>query len=167
MAAALLSRHLHAAGIQASVRSAGTRPWEVGATDHTVTVMNEHGLDVSSHTNRQLVIEELAGADLVVGMTRDHVSIARRRCPEVADRTFLVGELARLARDVGPRLESESPRAWIERVAARRPPNRPYGRGVDEIDDPVGRGLTTHRITADRLDRELQVFATLLAGRSV
>ncbi len=167
MAAALFSRHLHENGVDARVRSAGTRPWEVGATDHTVTIMNEHGLDVSSHTNRRLIIDELAAADLVVGMTRDHVSIARRRCPDVADRTFLVGELSRLAREIGPRDVSETPREWIERVAARRPANRPYGRGVDEIDDPVGRGLNTHRVTAGRLDRELQTVAALLGRRTL
>jgi protein-tyrosine phosphatase len=164
MAAALFARHLAEHRVDACVRSAGTRPWEVGATEHTVTVMQELGLDVSAHANRQLVVDELVGADLVIGMTRDHISIARRRCPDAADRVFLVGELARLARDVGPRQQEESPREWVERVAASRPANRPYGRGADEIDDPVGYGIDTYRFTAGRLDRDLQTVAALLAG---
>lgn len=167
MAAALLAHHLTEQGVDARVHSAGTRPWEVGATDHSVTVMNERGLDISDHTNRQLAVDDLAGADLVLGMTREHVSIARRRHPEATDRIFLVGELARLAREVGPRSASEPARTWVERVAARRPPDRPYGRGIDEIDDPVGRGIDTHRATAARLDRELGTVATLLGGRTL
>ncbi len=167
MAAALFAHHLAEYGIDAHVHSAGTRPWDVGVTDHAVTVMHERGLDVSDHANRQLEVTDLAAADLVIGMTRDHVSIARRCSSDGVDRTFLVGELARLAREVGPRGASESTRDWLARVADRRPANRPFGRGVDEIDDPVGQGLETYRATARRLDRELQTVAALLAGRTL
>jgi len=167
MAAALLAHHLAEQGIDAHVHSAGTRPWQVGATEHSVTVMNEHGLDISAHTNRELAVDDLAGADLVLGMTRDHIAIARRRSPEATDRTFLVGELGRLARAVGARTAAESARDWIDRVAARRPPDRPFGRGIDEIDDPVGQGIETHRATAKRLDRELRTVAALLGGRTL
>src|SRR6266480_979926 len=89
MAAAILQQRLAERGVDARVTSAGTRPWSSGAPEPAVEVMRERGL-----------VEE---ADIVLGMTRDHVSIAIARSPRARGRAFLVGELARLGADVGPR----------------------------------------------------------------
>jgi protein-tyrosine phosphatase len=167
MGQAMLQRHLDERGVRAIVSSAGTSPWGTGATDDTMTVMRERDLDLTEHRNRRLTTELCGQADLVLGMTRDHVSFARMRCPEAEDRLFLVGELARLGASVGPRADSEAVSAWLLRVSAARPDGRPWGRGVDEVLDPVGESLHVHRATADRLDRDLGVIAELLAGRTL
>jgi protein-tyrosine phosphatase len=164
MAAAILERRLAERGVEASVASAGTRPWNAGATDHAVTVMHEMGLDVSAHENCQVTVEMVERADLVLGMTRQHVNFLTSRRPDAADRTFLVGELARLGEQIGPRAESESASEWAERASAARPPLHPLGRAVDEIDDPVGLPIEVYRDTAAALDQRLTEIASLLSG---
>jgi protein-tyrosine phosphatase len=164
MAAAILERRLSERGVDARVTSAGTRPWNAGATDHSVTVMRERGLDISGHENCQLTRDLVDKADLVLGMTRDHVSFAVARSPETAGRAFLVGELARLGGQVGPRDASEPLARWAERAANARPQNRPLGRAVDEIADPVGEPIDVYRRTAEVLDRRLSEIADLLGG---
>jgi protein-tyrosine phosphatase len=164
MAAAILERRLAERGVDACVTSAGTRPWNAGATDHAVTAMREMGLDVSAHENCQVTAEQVERADLVLGMTRQHVNFVTSRWPDAAERTFLVGELSRLGGQIGPRTESESVSAWAERASAARPPLHPLGRAVDEIDDPVGLPIEVYRDTAAVLDQRLTEVASLLAG---
>ena len=82
MAAAILQQRLAERGVDARVTSAGTMPWSSGATGPAVEVMREHGLDISGHENRQMTRELVEEADLVLGMTRDHVSIAIARSTE-------------------------------------------------------------------------------------
>jgi protein-tyrosine phosphatase len=164
MAAAILQQRLAERGADARVASAGTRAWSQGATDDAIAVMREHGLEISAHTNRQLTQELVEEADLVLGMTRDHVSIATARSADARGRTFLVGELARLGADIGPRRESESVTTWAERAAAARPRGRPLGRAMDEIADPVGEPIEVYRQTAADLDDRLTEIAALLTG---
>ena len=164
MAAAILQQRLAERGIDARVSSAGTRPWSQGATDDAVAVMREHGLEITAHENRQLTRELVEDADLVLGMTRDHVSIANARSPAARRRTFLVGELARLGADVGPRREAEPLSTWVERAADARPLSRPLGRAMDEIADPAGEPIEVYRRTAAELDTQLTEIAALLAG---
>src|SRR5512132_1436485 len=164
MAAAILQQRLAEHGIDARVTSAGTRAWSQGATDDAVAVMREHGLEISAHENRQLTRELVEEADIVLGMTRDHVSITSARSPSARPRTFLVGELARLGADIGPRGESEPVAVWAERAADARPLSRPLGRAMDEIADPVGEPIEVYRRTAAQLDDRLTEIAALLAG---
>ena len=164
MAAAILERRLADRGVDERVTSAGTRPWSAGATDEAIAVMGEKGLDIASHENRQVTRELVESADLVLGMTRDHVAYALARCPDAAGRAFLIGELARLGAGIGPRGASEPTSSWAERAAAARPPRRPLGRAVDQIQDPAGQPIDIYRRTAAVLDDRLSEIAALLAG---
>jgi protein-tyrosine phosphatase len=167
MAAAILQHRLDENGVGARVSSAGTSPWSSGATGDAVTVMRERALDISAHRNRRLTVELVEQSDLVLGMTRDHVSFALMRSRDAAGRAFLVGELARLGVQVGPRDPGEPVAGWVERVAAARPSDRPLGRAVDEVPDPVGEPIDVYRTTVTRLDRDLTTIATLLSGRTL
>jgi len=164
MAAAILQQRLAEQGVDARVTSAGTRAWSQGATDDAITVMREHGLEISAHENRQLTRELVEEADLVLGMTRDHVSIANARSRHARRRTFLVGELARLGSDVGPRRDAEPVSTWVDRAADARPHRLPLGRAMDEIADPAGQSIDVYRRTAAELDDRLTEIAGLLAG---
>jgi protein-tyrosine phosphatase len=164
MAAAMLRHRLSARGVDANVTSAGTRPWSAGATDDAIAVMRDYGLDISGHENCAVTRELVEQADLVLGMTRQHVNFVTARWPDAAGRTFLVGELARLGGQVGARTESESVSQWAERASAARPPRHPLGRAVDEIDDPVGLPVAVYQQTAAVLDKWLTEIAALLAG---
>jgi protein-tyrosine-phosphatase len=162
MGEALLRVRLEARGVDARVHSAGTMAWGGSATDEAVRAMREHGLAIDDHRSRALTNELVDRADLVLGMTRDHVWRAARGTDDAGDRVFLVGELARLGPRAGAREADEPVREWAARVAALRP-GGPVGRAGDEIDDPVGEPLEVYRATAVRLDRDLSTIASLLA----
>ena len=55
------------------------------------------GAQADGHRSRQLSSADLARADLVLAMAREHVNYVRRKYPEAAPRT---GTLKRLARDL-------------------------------------------------------------------
>jgi protein-tyrosine phosphatase len=163
MAEVLMAHHLATRGVPARVHSAGTLGWGGGATDKSVTVMEDYGLDLTGHGSRRMDAGLVVGADLVLGMTRDHVGGALVHDPTAVDRAFVIGELVRLGEKVGPLQPGQKLRDWTEAVAALRPPGRPPGRLVDEIADPVGEPIDVYRRTAARLDELCAAIADLLA----
>lgn len=165
MAMGLLAHHLAERGMEARVHSAGTLGWGGPATAHAVETLAARGIDLSAHESRRMSATDVDGADLVLGMTRDHVLGTLNRDPEARDRTFVIGELARLGRVHGPRRHGQSVRDWCTEVAATRPSGTSWARSIDEIADPVGEGLDVYRATADRLDALCAEIAALLLPR--
>jgi protein-tyrosine phosphatase len=164
MAAAILHAHLAERGVDAHVHSAGTMAWGGPATGNAELAMQERGLALDGHLSRRLTDDLVVGADLVLGMTREHVWRAGLALPGAVRWCFIVGELARLGSEVGPRDvdREEGARSWAARVAATRG-DGPIGRVGDAVDDPVGEPLAVYRATAARLDRDLSTIAALLA----
>lgn len=162
MAEALLRAELTRRGAAARVHSAGTFPWGGGATPPAVDVLAERELDLSEHGSRRLTTALVGRADLILTMTRAHWSGVVAHDRSAADRTFLVLELARLARAVGARGDDETVRAWAARVAATRPVPTVPGRGDEEVADPLGEPITAYRDTADRLAAAARTIASLL-----
>ena len=162
MGEVLLRAHLHANGVDARVQSAGTTAWGGAATAYAIEVMRDRGIDLSGHSSRQLEPAHIADADLVIAMTRNHLWRVCAVAPDAAERTFLLGELARLGQVVGRRREDEGVREWAARVAATRGDVQVVGRMDDEVADPVGEPVEVYRSTADRLDRDLRAIAALL-----
>ncbi len=163
MGEALLRAHLHERGASCVVHSAGTMSWDASPPGEAMTVMEEMGLDISEHRARPLSVDLIEGADLILGMTRDHVGRVVALVPDAWERTFLVRELVRLAERVGPRQERETPAEYVRLVGAGRPEVRVPGRAGDEVDDPYGEPVYAYRATATRLDAELRELAALLA----
>ena len=161
MAEVLLRARLAERGVDARVSSAGTLAWGGPATGNASLAVAELGASLEGHLSRQLSAELVDASDLVLGMTRDHVWRATAHSPDAADRSFLLGELARLGARAGARRTDESGREWAQRVARERP-DGPIGRHDDEVADPVGEPLAVYRATAARLDRDLRVIAELL-----
>jgi protein-tyrosine phosphatase len=162
MAMGLLAHHLEQRGMDARVHSAGTIGWGGPATSHAVEILAERGIDLSDHESRRLTPAFVTEADLVLGMTRDHVTGSLNHDPGARERSFVMGEVVRLGRKVGPRRPDQSVRDWCAQVAALRLPNRPPGIGSDEIADPVGEGMSVYQRTADQLDRLCRELAALL-----
>lgn len=163
MAMALLRHRLAALGRHdVAVESAGTLGWNGRpATDHTVEVLAERGIDLSGHTSRRVDAELLGTADLVLAMTRNHAWAVAAHDPAAVHRTFLVGEIARLGAAHGAR-DGVALRDWVLAVDARRAHRRAIGRADDEIADPLGDPLETYRYTRDRLERGLGRLVELL-----
>jgi protein-tyrosine phosphatase len=165
MTEALLQAKLDALTVDARVHSAGTLPWIGSASEGARAAMRERGLDLDAHRSRALSTGLLDDADLVLGMTRQHVWSVANYAPAAVERAFLVGELIRLGTAAGPRPADEPLRAWATRVAALRADPRVPGQPQDEVADPAGESLDVYRATATRLDAELDRLVTLLAGQ--
>ncbi len=128
MAEALLRQRLEPAGGW-QIESAGT--WGLDghpASSHAIQVMDERGLDITSHSSRTVDYDIIAGADLVLAMTRNHVEALRAEFPDQAARVvYLLSEM------------KDQRRYDIE---------DPYGGSLDEyracadeLDELVGAGL--------------------------
>ena len=166
MAMELLAHELAKRGAKANVFSAGTLGWGGPATNHAVKTLADRGLDLSAHESRRMSKQDVDGADLIIGMTRAHVNGAIAHDPDAMPRTFVMGEIVRLGRKVGPRQAGQSVRQWCEGVHAQRLPNRPPGLGSDEIDDPVGENLDVYAACANRLEKLCAELAELLLSDS-
>jgi protein-tyrosine phosphatase len=166
MGALLLHTELEARGVAARVHSAGTIPWGGAAVPDAVAVMGERGLDLTPHVSQPLTRPLVAGADLILGMTRAHVWGVVAHDAAAADRTFLFAELPHLGALVGARSPDEALRAWAARVAARRPNEQVPGRAEDEIGDPLNEPIAVYRATATRLGTAARVISALVAAPS-
>lgn len=69
------------------------------ASEATVTVLAEKGLDASSHRSRMLDAGLVDAADLIVVMTHDHQQIVRQRFPAARGKVFLLKSFGPGGRD--------------------------------------------------------------------
>ena len=126
MAGAILAEHLPAL----VVATRGTHviegmPMSWRTRDAIIAV----GAKATAHRSAQLAATDLAAADLVLAMAREHVEYVRKRHPEAAART---GTIKRLARD----LPSASG-SLAERVASLRLAEVEL-EVWEDVDDPAG-----------------------------
>jgi protein-tyrosine phosphatase len=170
MAEVLLQHHLDLAGVDATASSAGLYPSGAPATDHAITVMAERGLDLSAHRSRRVDGELIARADLLLGMTREHVREVAVTDPPALARTFTLKELLQAAEQGNGRRPTEPFDAWLERMGIGRRRDQLLGVGHDEaydVEDPIGRSIDEYERTADELDDLLgRLVALAWNGRS-
>lgn len=151
MAAALLDAKLAARRVDAVVRSAGVLDGGRPAWPEAAAVMAEWGLDLAAHESRQLDPPIVGGADLVLGMAREHAREAIALEPSAYARVFTLKELVRNGA-VRPR-GREPLDTWLAEVADRREVEDLLGADpVDDIEDPIGGPIESFRATAVELD---------------
>jgi protein-tyrosine phosphatase len=155
MAEVLLRHHLAGAGVEATVSSAGIYEGGAPATGHGIAAMAERGLDLRGHRSRRMDETMVQGADLVIGMAREHVREAAVLDRDALTKTFTLKELVTLAEAAGPRGPDEPLASYLSRVASTRVPSSLLGLGHNDaldVEDPVGRGRRDYEVTADLLD---------------
>jgi protein-tyrosine phosphatase len=154
MAEALLSARLAARGTPAAVFSAGMLTEGQPPPEEVVAVMAARGCDVTGHLSRLVVGEDLARADLVLGMAREHVRHATVLLPDVWPRAFTLRELVGRGSVAGARLPGEQIGEWLARVSAGRSRRDLLGSGTaHDVADPIGGPLRGYEVTADLLDQ--------------
>ena len=158
----MLRARLAERGVDAEVVSAGAGrlPAGVPATADAVSEAAGRGLDLSSHRSRQLARDLISDADLILGMTRDHVRSVADLDPSALDRTFTLKDLVRRAAKRAP---DQPISEWVRLVAESRSPTDVLGIGDDGIDDPIGKGPVAYGRCADELDALLEELASKLA----
>ncbi len=152
MAEALLRHHLSAAGLALSVHSAGTLGWNsAGPTDHTLTALTERGVELDGHISRRMNAQLIAPAQLIITMTNDHMDAVRNHHEPAAARTFVLGQLVRLAEKHGPR-DDRSLGEWVAALDEFRAVPRRRARPQEEIRDPLGEPLEAYQELAAQLE---------------
>ncbi len=165
MAEALLRDRLDQRGLDGRVASAGLVSEGVTASENSVRVMAKRGLDLQTHRSTLLDEEAVARADLVIGMTREHVREAVVLEPDAFAHTFVLRDLVRRAQATGPRRlapEEEPLGTWLARVGVGRRGADLMGEDpADDVTDPMGRSRRFYERTAaeleDLIDRFLAV----------
>ncbi|HEX9530613.1 MAG TPA: hypothetical protein VF954_05710, partial [Acidimicrobiales bacterium] len=153
-------------GHGAHVHSAGLLEGGRAVTDDGLSVMAARGLDTSGHLSRCISPAMLSAADLILGMTRDHVREAVLLVPLVWPRTFTLKELVRRGRAVGPRPGGMALRGWLDLVGRGRERGDLLGDSpADDVADPVGQGRDAYQRTADELDGLTRQLAALVWAR--
>lgn len=171
MAEVLLQNHLDRAGVDVQVSSAGLYPAGAPATPHAVTAMGRRQLDLTQHQSRRVDAGLIGAADLILGMTREHVREVAVIDGGALSRTFTLKELVTASTRNGPRRPDETFDEWITRMGQGRRRETLLGVGHDDafdVEDPVGRSLHEYERTAAELDDLLaHVVAAGWLGRSV
>lgn len=169
MAQVLLQHDLEVRGVPASVSSAGTLDLREPAAVESVAAMADRGLDLTSHRSRVLTEETLAGADLVIGMAREHVRAAALIDPSCFARAFTLRELVRRAQHHGGPTRGEPLWMWGVSLTADREFADLLGESTtDDIADPIGQPRAVFERTANELSKLTSALAvTIAAGRSV
>lgn len=153
MAGALLARELTAAGDPVLVRSAATAGRDgIPPPAEVVSVMAAHGLDVSGHRSQAATAGDLAGADLILAMTREHLRHAVVVAPAMWPRAFTLRELVRRGDLAGRRQPGETLPGWLDRVHDGRSRTALLGDSAqDDIADPSGGPRSGYEQTAAEL----------------
>jgi protein-tyrosine phosphatase len=170
MAEHLLRAGLAARGVDGiEVSSAGTHGL-VGEPvhEHAAAVLAARAIDATGFCARRLDAELVAGADLVLGASREHRAAAVTLVPRAAARSFTVRELDRLLSAVDirdlPRDAADRARVLVTAAAGQRGLVRPERPGDDDITDPYGGPAAGYAPTARLIDAALQRFVDLLGG---
>jgi protein-tyrosine phosphatase len=151
--------------LTATVGSAGLLTEDQPASDGAVRVMAERAIDLSGHLSRRMIVPMLRHADLVLGMTREHVREAVVLDPSAWEKTFTLKELVRRAAVTGPRPDGEVIDEWLRRVGRGRVMADLMGEDAsDDVADPIGRSLSVYRATADELDHLIQQLVAAAWG---
>jgi protein-tyrosine phosphatase len=179
MAELLARRALDAALGQEAARfvvsSAGTwghdgSPMEAEA----VEVLDRLGIDGRSFRARELTTAMLAGADLVLGVAREHSLAAASLDPSASSRVFPLSEFARIVTglppvdlapvDVGSGDLAARARGLVAAAAAAREA-RPLSAPVDgDVADPYGAPLHVFAQSAQRIQDLLEPLVGRLTG---
>ena len=167
MAAALLTRRLGALRISVAVRSAGLLQEGLlqegeSPPPGVISALAHYGLEISGQRSHRVTVADLTWADLVLGMSREHVRHAVVTAPGAWPRAFTLKELVRRGEQAGPREAREPFAEWLTRVHDGR--ERPALLGdspLDDVADPMGGPPRAYADTAALLDELLGRLARL------
>jgi low molecular weight protein-tyrosine phosphatase len=156
--------------------SAGTGGWHEGEEMNPPAARQIllRGGSVDGFAARKLVRAHLVGADLVLTATADQLDYVLALAPEVADRTFVLGHLARLLHELdtaplapgGVTPEAFHARATEVVAAAAQRRGDTESRPDDDLDDPWGRGDQTFSRIADEIDQVMYALVDVLLPES-
>jgi protein-tyrosine phosphatase len=165
MAEALLHRLLAAVQPPVIVRSVGTLGSGGPPSAEVVSVMAGYGLDVVQHRSHLVTDADVAQADLILAMAREHVRHVVVMDPSSWPRAFTLKELLRRGQQTGPRMPGELLADWLSRVHHGRTHAALLGESpLDDVADPAGGPAHAYAGTAALLDQLVTRLVDLCWG---
>jgi protein-tyrosine-phosphatase len=163
MAAALLRRWLSKRDCPLAIASAGFVSEGLPAPPEVFDAMSAVGLDLADHRSRVVTNGRVEAADLVVGMSRQHVIDLAVLSPGVWDRCFTFTDLLRRGESARPRLAAEGVREWARRIAGDRTRASLFALPLSEdVPDPMGGRPKDYERARDDLTRMTARLGNLL-----
>lgn len=164
MAAALLARAFDDADTEVRIETAGFLESGQPVPAGVEAALAREGLDVSGHESRQVTVEMVADADVVIAMERSHV----RRVVELDRgawaRTFTLKELVRRGEHIGGRRSGETTPQWIaDAHRGRRADDLLGADEADNVTDPFGQSQRAFDRAAAEIGDLSRRLATLMA----
>jgi protein-tyrosine phosphatase len=155
--------------------SVGTGGWHVGQSMNPPAArqLRSRGVDPSGFKVRRLNQAHLDASDLVLPATWDVAEYVRSLRPDVAARTFVLGELGRLLTDLDDRdlpAGAPTPQAVYNRGTAlvklldRQRGGEP-SLPTDDLDDPYGMDERYFARVAGEIDATVRPLAAVLIGQ--
>jgi protein-tyrosine phosphatase len=125
------------------------------------------GGDPAGFVARELTVDMVNEADLVLGATREHRAAAVTFDPRASSRTLTLRELARLLGPVGPAaITATEPAERMAQVLTAAIANRglvpPVDPRDDDIADPYGQSRSAYERAAEEIDAALRPVIGLL-----
>ena len=156
-----LARAAGGAGVQLEFASAGTHALAGSpATNGTVMVLRERGIDLARHRASELDAGVLAAADLILTMTADHIGLVLAWERSASRRTFTLGGFLRAitaARRAG--FSAGTPDELVDLANEHH-----QDVAADDLPDPVGQGPAAYEACAERIGELVRPLVRALAS---
>ena len=160
---ALLGTYLAELGITAHIDTVGMMGDGMPATEPTLRMLAERGLDVAAHRSTFVNDDIMATADLVVAAEVQHVVFVGGRWQGTFARCFTLPELVQRAEAVGYR-RGRQISTWLAQVGQGRIAGYEYmsDPSLLEIADPTGQSPAVWREAFDEIDALCRRLALVL-----
>jgi len=156
---------VQAAGLDVHVHSAGTSVPGRPITAESGALLARRGVASGDHRSRTMSEEMIAGADLVIGMTRGHVREAVLLVHEAWPRAFTLKEIVRRGEQAGARAADQPLDEWLAKIAAGRKTADLLGMSEDDdVADPIGLGPDVYEEMVDEVEDRVNRLARLVWG---
>jgi protein arginine phosphatase len=163
MAEGFLRREAADRGLGIVVRSTGTHAWNGrAATIDGRRVMADHGVPIDDHRTLELDRELVDWADLIFGMSVEHVRGTVRAYPDAAAKTFTLKGFLELLPTLPPYEDTGS---WLRQAAEAR--ERAVAPVNEDIDDPMGEREAAYRRVAAEIRQLVEQLAAGLEDKRV
>ncbi|MFW5898921.1 MAG: hypothetical protein ACOCUN_00475 [Jiangellaceae bacterium] len=153
IAAALFEKHLEQPRQQVTVRSVGVEYTGEPTPSIGISLLEELGIHLPSNRSTQLTTGLVDDADLVLGMTREHVRDVLELSADAWPKTFTLKEFARRVGEAAPRRRHQRLDDWLASLSEDRETYDLFSsESDDDLMDPFGQRTKVWRQVISEVD---------------
>ncbi len=153
IAAAIFEKYLKQAHSRVSVGSVGLRYTGEPTPSVGISLLDEFGVKLPSNRSTELTRELADEADLILGMTREHVRDIVDLSPDAWPKTFTMKDFARRVEQASPRRKHQRVDDWLAILGEDRSPYDLFSaKSDDDLIDPFGQRAKVWRQLITEVD---------------